>query len=56
MYWIHSFFAEAVDPYCLSGPDAARLLAGAQWRRFAVIGDSLSAGTGDPTPGYAPVG
>ncbi|MEV4439223.1 SGNH/GDSL hydrolase family protein [Streptomyces sp. NPDC049577] len=28
------------------------LLAGAPWRRYAVIGDSLSAGIGDPTPGY----
>lgn len=44
---------EANDPYCLSQEQADALLAGAQWRRFAVIGDSLSAGTGDSCPGYA---
>src|SRR3954452_6215254 len=47
---------EESDPYCLSAADAARLLAGAPWRRYAVIGDSLSAGTGDPSPGYASLG
>ncbi|WP_424858337.1 SGNH/GDSL hydrolase family protein [Streptomyces sp. SAI-170] len=45
-------FTEATDPFCLDQADAAALLAGAPWRRFAVIGDSLSAGVGDPTPGY----
>ncbi|WP_437074553.1 SGNH/GDSL hydrolase family protein [Streptomyces sp. enrichment culture] len=44
---------EESDPYCLPRDRAAALLAGAPWRRFAVIGDSLSAGTGDPRPGYA---
>ncbi|MCK7622843.1 SGNH/GDSL hydrolase family protein [Streptomyces sp. RS10V-4] len=43
---------EATDPFCLDRAEAAALLAGAPWRRYAVIGDSLSAGTGDPTPGY----
>lgn len=47
---------EESDPYCLSPARAAELLAGAPWRRFGVIGDSLSAGTGDPTPGYAALG
>jgi lysophospholipase L1-like esterase len=43
---------EKTDPFCLDQADAAALLAGAPWRKYAVIGDSLSAGTGDPTPGY----
>ncbi|MFJ7628331.1 SGNH/GDSL hydrolase family protein [Streptomyces sp. NPDC097595] len=43
---------EESDPFCLSRPEAAALLSGAPWRRFVVIGDSLSAGTGDPSPGY----
>lgn len=43
---------EATDPYCLDPADAAVLLTGAPWGRYAVIGDSLSAGTGDPSPGY----
>ncbi len=47
---------EESDPLCLSPTSAAKLLATAPWRRFAVIGDSLSAGTGDPSPGYADLG
>ncbi|WP_406398606.1 SGNH/GDSL hydrolase family protein [Streptomyces sp. NBC_00879] len=47
---------EESDPFCLPSLDAAALLFDAPWRRFAVIGDSLSAGTGDPSPGYADVG
>ncbi len=47
---------EATDPLCLDPDAAAELLAGAPWRRFASIGDSLSAGTGDPTPGYRRLG
>ncbi|WP_225827948.1 SGNH/GDSL hydrolase family protein [Streptomyces naphthomycinicus] len=43
---------EATDPFCLAQADAVALLTGAPWRRYAVIGDSLSAGTGDPSPGY----
>lgn len=43
---------EATDPFCLDHADAVASLTGAPWGRFAVIGDSLSAGTGDPTPGY----
>ncbi len=35
---------------------AVALLSGAPWRRYAVIGDSLSAGTGDPAPGYGSQG
>jgi lysophospholipase L1-like esterase len=45
--------AEASDPFCLAPDIAAEMLTGAPWRRFAVIGDSLAAGTGDPSPGYA---
>ncbi|HEX6355455.1 SGNH/GDSL hydrolase family protein [Actinophytocola sp.] len=47
---------EESDPYCLSAAQAADLLVLAPWRRFATIGDSLSAGTGDPSPGYASMG
>jgi len=51
-----SLLTEESDPFCLRPADAAALLFDAPWRRFAVIGDSLSAGTGDPSPGYANVG
>ncbi|RDI63757.1 SGNH/GDSL hydrolase family protein [Nocardia pseudobrasiliensis] len=44
---------EQTDPYCLTTVDAAALLYDAPWHRFGVVGDSLSAGMGDPTPGYA---
>ncbi|MFI6047189.1 SGNH/GDSL hydrolase family protein [Nocardia sp. NPDC051321] len=47
---------EETDPYCLPPLAAAALLYSAPWQRFAVIGDSLSAGTGDPSPGYATLG
>lgn len=36
--------------------DAAALLFDAPWRRFGVIGDSLSKGTGDASPGYGDAG
>lgn len=32
------------------------MLTAAPWTRYAVLGDSLSAGTGDPTPGYRDLG
>ncbi|TQM31067.1 SGNH/GDSL hydrolase family protein [Nocardia bhagyanarayanae] len=47
------FSTEESDPYCLSALESAALLFDAPWRRFGVIGDSLSAGTGDPRSGYA---
>ncbi|MET9489923.1 SGNH/GDSL hydrolase family protein [Nocardia sp. NPDC006630] len=47
---------EASDPYCLSPSAAAGLLHDAPWRRFASLGDSLSVGAGDPTPGYLDLG
>jgi len=43
---------EAADPWCLRPGEAAALLAGHPWRRFAVVGDSVAAGLGDPVPGY----
>ena len=46
---------EAGDPMLLSPGAAHAMLAGTPWRRFAVIGDSIAAGTGDPWPGYADV-
>ncbi|MET7769554.1 SGNH/GDSL hydrolase family protein [Nocardia sp. NPDC005366] len=49
-------FTEETDPYCLPALEASALLFDAPWRRFAVLGDSLSAGTGDPSPGYASIG
>ncbi|MFF5075519.1 SGNH/GDSL hydrolase family protein [Actinoplanes sp. NPDC000266] len=48
--------AETTDPDVLSPDAAAELLTGAPWRRFAVFGDSLSLGVGDPTPGYDSLG
>lgn len=45
---------EAADPRVLAADAAAALLRGAPWRRLAIVGDSLAAGVGDPTPGYAP--
>jgi lysophospholipase L1-like esterase len=46
---------EAADPYCLGGGEAARLLAGHPWRRFAVLGDSVAEGLFEPTEGYLDV-
>jgi lysophospholipase L1-like esterase len=44
--------AEAGDPDVLSADRERELLAGAQWRRFAVIGDSVAEGVGEPVEGY----
>jgi lysophospholipase L1-like esterase len=43
---------EANDPFVIDNAEAARLLQGASWRRFAVLGDSVAEGIGDPSPGY----
>lgn len=51
-----SLLTEESDPYCMPPEAAAALLYDAPWTRFAVIGDSLSAGTGDPSPGYGNLG
>jgi lysophospholipase L1-like esterase len=48
-----SYASEAADPYCLADGEAARLLAGHPWRRFAVLGDSIAEGVGEPAAGYA---
>jgi len=48
--------AEVVDPYCLRLREAAALLAGHPWRRFAVLGDSVAQGVGEPVPGYRRLG
>lgn len=47
-----SYPAEAADPHCLRPGEGEALLRGAPWRRFAVLGDSLAEGLGDPLPGY----
>lgn len=43
---------EANDPMLLPAAAARELLRGLPWQRFAVVGDSVAAGTGDPWPGY----
>ena len=43
---------EAQDPYVLSPAEESELLAGHPWTRFAVLGDSIAKGMGDPTEGY----
>lgn len=45
-------WTETDDPMVLEDTAAAALLVYAPWRRFAVIGDSTAAGTGDSWPGY----
>src|SRR5919109_3927301 len=44
--------AEAQDPYVLSPAEESELLVGHPWSRFAVLGDSIAMGMGDPTEGY----
>lgn len=46
---------EATDPFCLRPGEAAALLAGHPWRRFAVLGDSIAEGVADTVPGYSPL-
>ncbi len=46
---------EATDPFCLRDGEAQRLIDGHPWRRFAVLGDSVAEGLGDPVPGYSPL-
>jgi lysophospholipase L1-like esterase len=43
---------ELVDPDVLATHEEHALLRGAPWRRFAVIGDSIAEGIGDPVDGY----
>lgn len=44
--------AEHLDPFVLKPGESRSLLAGAPWKRFAVLGDSLAEGVGDKTTGY----
>ncbi len=46
---------EAQDPYVLSPAEQSELLAGHPWSRFAMLGDSVAKGMGDPTEGYLTV-
>ncbi|MBH0121645.1 SGNH/GDSL hydrolase family protein [Rhodococcus sp. CX] len=46
-------WTEATDPMCLPAATQAALLADAPWSRYAVMGDSIAEGIGDPSPGYA---
>lgn len=49
--------ASEVDDADVIAPHAAdALLAGAPWRRVALVGDSIVAGVGDPVPGYRTLG
>src|SRR5436190_8455389 len=43
---------EAQDPYVLTPAEESELLAGHPWSRFAVLGDSIAIGMGDPSEGY----
>lgn len=46
---------EVSDPDVLDPGQEAILLQGAPWQRFALLGDSIAAGVGEPQPGYANV-
>lgn len=50
---VASRWTEATDPMCLPAAAQAALLAEAPWTRYAVMGDSIAEGVGDPSPGYA---
>ncbi|WP_328395681.1 SGNH/GDSL hydrolase family protein [Nocardia sp. NBC_00416] len=53
----HDHSRTETDDPMLIAPDTARaLLQGAPWRRYAVLGDSIARGVGDPTPGYREIG
>ncbi len=52
---ITPIYSESDDPLVLTPATARQLLADTGWRRYAVIGDSIAAGIGDPWPGYADV-
>jgi lysophospholipase L1-like esterase len=47
--------AELADPDCLAAGEAAALLAGHPWRRFAVLGDSVANGPIFEVPGFCPL-
>jgi lysophospholipase L1-like esterase len=50
------FAREEHDPHCLTPAEADGLLAGAPWKRLAVLGDSIAAGVLEPLEGYEPKG
>jgi lysophospholipase L1-like esterase len=43
---------EETDPYCLSPQQSDELLHGRNWRRYAVLGDSLAEGLLEERPGF----
>jgi lysophospholipase L1-like esterase len=43
---------EDADPHVLSAAEEHQLLRGAPWKRFAVVGDSVAEGLGEPADGY----
>lgn len=49
------FEAEARDPDVLDAAEEDRLLAGAPWRRYVTLGDSIAEGMAEEVDGYAPV-
>ncbi|MEU4314548.1 SGNH/GDSL hydrolase family protein [Nocardia sp. NPDC024068] len=52
----HLIRTELDDPLLISPATARELLAAAPWRRYAVLGDSIAQGIGDPSPGYRETG
>lgn len=50
-----SWHDETADPDVLGVHEEHALLRGAPWRRFAVVGDSVAEGVGDPVDGYRPL-
>jgi lysophospholipase L1-like esterase len=44
--------AELHDPDVLTDEEIDALVAGAPWRRFLVVGDSIAKGLGEESPGY----
>ncbi|MGW5381775.1 SGNH/GDSL hydrolase family protein [Nocardia sp. NPDC003963] len=47
---------ESDDPMLIDPATARALLAGAPWRRYAVLGDSIAQGVGDASAGYRDIG
>jgi lysophospholipase L1-like esterase len=43
---------EAADPHCIGLEAATTALSAQPWRRYAVLGDSVTAGVMAPVPGY----
>ncbi|PVE12193.1 GDSL-type esterase/lipase family protein [Streptomyces scopuliridis] len=49
-----SLVREGADPRCLRPGEAGKLLAGAPWRRLAVLGDIAVERAAEPVEGYGP--